>query len=184
MKLTIPKHIALFYTTNFLILQTVNEVKFIKLKTKINLSLKTSQINITNHCINSKKNFVNDKSLELYKKTLYIILSNIIKSLKYKGKKTLKIVGIGFRVIIEKYNKIFNILQFKLGYSHSVNIIYSNRLKISCSKKNKLMISGNNSKTVNNLASLIRSYKTPEFYKGKGILYENEVIKIKEGKKL
>ncbi len=184
MKLIIPKHITLFYTTNFLILQTVNEIKFIKIKTKIDLSLKTAQINITNHPINSNKKFINYKSLKLFKKTLYLILNNITKSLKYKGKQTLKIVGIGFRVIIEKYNKIFNILQFKLGYSHSVNIIYSNRLKISCSKKNKLMISGNNTKTVNNLASLIRSYKTPEFYKGKGILYENEIIKIKEGKKL
>ena len=46
------------------------------------------------------------------------------------------------------------------------------------------MISGNDFQDVSKLTSLIRSYKMPEPYKGKGILYENETIKLKEGKRI
>ena len=48
----------------------------------------------------------------------------------------------------------------------------------------KLIISGKSSQKVSQIASLIRKYKTPEPYKGKGILYDSEKITLKEGKKI
>jgi large subunit ribosomal protein L6 len=57
-------------------------------------------------------------------------------------------------------------------------------LKIFCLKSNKLFILGNSYLFVTQIAALIKSYKTPEPYKGKGILYATEKISLKEGKKI
>jgi len=53
-----------------------------------------------------------------------------------------------------------------------------------CLKNNKLFLIGNSSIFLTQVAALIRSYKIPEPYKGKGILYMSEKITLKEGKKI
>jgi large subunit ribosomal protein L6 len=73
---------------------------------------------------------------------------------------------------------------FKLGYSHSLYFKIPEQLIIFCLKFTKLFIYGNSYQNVTQIASLIRSYKKPEPYKGKGILYETEKILLKEGKKI
>jgi len=56
-------------------------------------------------------------------------------------------------------------------------------MKIICPKTTKLFIFGYNQQKINKLAALIKSYKVPEPYKGKGIFYDNEKIILKKGKK-
>ena len=60
----------------------------------------------------------------------------------------------------------------------------SKKIKIFCLKTTELFIYGNSYQNVTQTASLIRSYKKPEPYKGKGILYDTEKITLKEGKKI
>ena len=97
--------------------------------------------------------------------------------------KKLNIVGVGYRTeFTENFNK--NLLTFKLGYSHFIYIRTFDNLTIKCLTKTKLSIFGNSYKDVSQFSALVRSNKVPEPYKGKGILYENEIVKIKEGKKV
>lgn len=95
----------------------------------------------------------------------------------------LKFVGVGYRAfdLQDFENKL---LMFKLGYSHPIYFKIPNNLKIFCLKLTKLFIYGNSYHNVTKISSLIQSYKMPEPYKGKGILYENEKIQLKEGKKI
>jgi len=95
----------------------------------------------------------------------------------------LKLVGVGYRAfdVDTLKNKL---LLFKLGYSHFLYFKISNEIEIFCLKMTKLFIYGNSYRNVTQTAALIRSYKKPEPYKGKGILYETEKIVLKEGKKV
>jgi len=77
-----------------------------------------------------------------------------------------------------------DVLHLKLGYSHNIYIKVPKTLKIFCLKANKFFIKGDSYTFVTQIAAVIRSYKTPEPYKGKGILYSTEKITLKEGKKI
>jgi len=79
----------------------------------------------------------------------------------------------------------FNVLQLRLGFSHDIFIKFPTSICIQCFKTNaKIYILGNLYQKVLEITSTIRSYKKPEPYKGKGILYLTEDIILKEGKKL
>lgn len=95
----------------------------------------------------------------------------------------LKLVGVGYRVFdVDNFKN--KLLLFKLGYSHFWYFKISNEVKKFCLKMTKLFIYGNSYQNITQIASLIRSYKKPEPYKGKGILYDTEKITLKEGKKV
>lgn len=95
----------------------------------------------------------------------------------------LKIVGVGYRIdFVDDSEK--NLLTLKLGYSHYFYVKVPNTLQLNCFTKTKFSIFGNSYHEISKLSSKIRENKIPEPYKGKGILYENEVVAIKEGKKI
>jgi large subunit ribosomal protein L6 len=94
----------------------------------------------------------------------------------------LKLVGVGYKIF--NTEKLQNkLLLFKLGFSHPIYFKIPDKLNIFCLKQTKLFIYGTSYQNVSQTASIIQSSKYPEPYKGKGILYENEKIKLKEGKK-
>ena len=97
--------------------------------------------------------------------------------------KKLELIGVGYKVFPVE-NNLNSILHFKLGFSHSIFFKLTSETKALCFKATNLYLFGNSFNHVNQLASIIRSYKIPEPYKGKGILYKNEKIKLKEGKKV
>ena len=95
----------------------------------------------------------------------------------------LKMVGVGYRIdVADTAEK--NLLTLKLGYSHLFYVKVPQDLTFNCFTKTKFSIFGNSYHEISQLAAKIRKKKTPEPYKGKGILYENEVITLKEGKKI
>nr|YP_009684000.1 ribosomal protein L6 [Lessonia spicata]QDP13824.1 ribosomal protein L6 [Lessonia spicata]QWK44633.1 ribosomal protein L6 [Lessonia spicata] len=89
----------------------------------------------------------------------------------------LKLQGIGYRVQQEKKKLIFF-----LGYSKPVIINIPEEVSVNLGKKTFLLISANLG-VLQNFASSIRKYRYPDSYKGAGVLYENETIVCKEGKK-
>lgn len=97
--------------------------------------------------------------------------------------KKLVFIGVGYRAFdVDTFpNKL---LLFKLGFSHSIYYKIPTSIKIFCLKRTNLFIYGSSYQDVSQTAGKIQSYKIPEPYKGKGILYENQKIKLKEGKKL
>lgn len=105
-------------------------------------------------------------------------LKNMIKGVHQGFYIKLQLVGIGYKVSIEK-----DILILKLGFSHLVYFKIPSDIKIQILKSTLLSIHGIDYKYLTEIAHKIRSLKIPEPYKGKGIRYLNEIIIKKEGKK-
>ena len=91
--------------------------------------------------------------------------------------KTLELVGVGYRA-----SKQGNKLVLAVGYSHPIEIEPEQGLEIEVPAPNKIIVKGADKEKVGMLAANIRAHREPESYKGKGIKYENEVIRRKVGK--
>ena len=91
--------------------------------------------------------------------------------------KTLVIEGVGYRALKEG-----SALILSLGFSHLVKVEIPQGIDLKV-EKNMIIISGVNKEEVGTFAAKIRDFKKPEPYKGKGIRYQNEVIRHKAGKK-
>ena len=91
--------------------------------------------------------------------------------------KILELVGVGYRAALKG-----NQLNLQLGYSHDINYDIPDGIKIEVEKQTTLKISGSDKQQVGSVASKIRSFRKPEPYKGKGIRYKGENIRIKQGK--
>ena len=74
-------------------------------------------------------------------------------------------------------------LDLQLGYSHDVNFPIPDGIKIACERPTAIAISGADKQRVGQVAAEIRGVPPPEPYKGKGIKYDDETIRRKEGKK-
>jgi large subunit ribosomal protein L6 len=74
-------------------------------------------------------------------------------------------------------------LNLQLGYSHDVVFPIPPDVKIVCEKPTSIQITGADRQRVGQIAAEIRSFRRPEPYKGKGIKYDTETIRRKEGKK-
>ena len=95
----------------------------------------------------------------------------------------LNLVGVGYRVFA--HEKITNQIYLKLGYSHLIYHRIPDEISSYCQKFTKLFIFGNSSiNLLTQTAAQIRHCKLPEPYKGKGILYDQEKIILKKGKKI
>lgn len=95
----------------------------------------------------------------------------------------LKFVGVGYRLVpVESFEN--QLILLRLGFSHLFYFKIPSDLKIFYKKRVQLFISGSSYQFVTQFSSKIRALKKPEPYKGKGILYENEKITLKKGKKI
>ncbi|KAI3684011.1 hypothetical protein L1987_84533 [Smallanthus sonchifolius] len=92
----------------------------------------------------------------------------------------LKIVGVGFKARAESEGRL---LFLKLGYSHEVELTVPPAVRVFCFKPNIVCCTGIDKQRVHQFAAAVRGCKPPEVYKGKGIMYVDEVIKKKQGKK-
>ncbi|XVE81252.1 hypothetical protein DITRI_Ditri15bG0048600 [Diplodiscus trichospermus] len=92
----------------------------------------------------------------------------------------LKIVGVGYKARAEAEGRL---LFLKLGYSHEVELTVPPAVRVFCFKNNIVCCTGLDKQRVHQFAATVRSCKPPEVYKGKGIMYIDEVIKKKQGKK-
>ena len=99
-----------------------------------------------------------------------------------KSYRKLKVFGIGFKVSCLEF-KTVKLLKLELGYSHSVYYRIPDDILVFVSSPTKFILSGVSSDRVAAVASQIRKLKLPEFYKGKGILYESEEVVLKEIRK-
>ena len=133
-----------------------------------------SQIIVSLNSQLSKKRANQAKSLWGLTRTL---LFNMIQGVSLGYQKKLEIEGTGYRANVEG-----DLLNLSLGFSHPVNLKIPEQL--SCVvQKNSITISGIDKQQVGEFAAHIRRLRPVEPYKGKGIRYEGEVVRRKEGKK-
>ena len=91
--------------------------------------------------------------------------------------KALEIQGVGYRAAKEGKNLVMN-----LGYSHQVIVPEIDGIEIEVPDANHVIIKGMDKQKVGQFAADTRKKRPPEPYKGKGIRYQGEVVRIKEGK--
>ena len=104
-------------------------------------------------------------------------IRNMMEGVNKPFEKKLIVEGIGFKADVKGKE-----LAMSLGFSHPVNMPIPEGLKVTA-EKNIITVSGINCETVGQFVAKVRSMKKPEPYKGKGIRYEKEVIRRKQGKK-
>jgi len=125
------------------------------------------------------QDYTDDKKVKgLYGLTRTII-SNMVLGVSSGFRKTLELVGTGYKV--EAKGK--DALEFDVGYSHKVHFPLPKGISASIGEKNlKVTIEGIDKELVGQVAANIRKIRPPDSYKGKGIRYEGEKIKLKAGK--
>jgi large subunit ribosomal protein L6 len=104
-------------------------------------------------------------------------IQNMLRGVCEPFVKKLIVEGIGFKAEVKGSEIVF-----ALGFSHPVQVSIPQNIKVTA-EKNIITISGADIEQVGQFAARLRALKKPEPYKGKGIRYEGEVIRRKQGKK-
>lgn len=105
------------------------------------------------------------------------LVANMVEGVSKGFQKRLLIQGVGYRAQIQGRNLILNV-----GYSKPVEIVPPEGIQLAVETNTNVIVSGIDKELVGNQAARIRAVRPPEVYKGKGIRYEGEVIKLKAGK--
>nr|YP_008519652.1 ribosomal protein L6 [Nannochloropsis oculata]AGI99006.1 ribosomal protein L6 [Nannochloropsis oculata]AHX25426.1 50S ribosomal protein L6 [Nannochloropsis oculata] len=105
------------------------------------------------------------------------LLSNMIIGSSIGFTKVLELKGVGYKANMDKTT-----LNLSVGYTHPIKIEAPEGIQISVESNTIIKISGVNKEKVGLIAQQIRSKRPPEPYKGKGVLYQGEVIQRKVGK--
>jgi len=133
-------------------------------------------------CINTSfLNNVNLSNLEKkkYYSSFFRLVQKSIIGVNLGFVDSLSFSGVGFRV--ESIKNSF--LKLKLGFSHFVIIAVPPYIQFSVPKKTLIILKSLDAQLLNEFSSKIRSFRYPDVYRGKGILYKNEILTFKEGKK-
>ncbi len=105
------------------------------------------------------------------------LISNMVVGVTKGYSKSLIINGVGFRAEVKK-----NLLILNLGFSNIIEFVIPEGVTVEVEGQNKIVVSAISKQLVGQTAAEIRSLRTPEPYKGKGVRYEDEVIRRKVGK--
>jgi large subunit ribosomal protein L6 len=105
------------------------------------------------------------------------LISNMVAGVSNGYTKKLEITGVGFKAELKQ-----NFIMLSLGFSHPIYFKPPEGVKVEVPQPTAVIISGIDKQLVGSVAAKIRSFKKPEPYKGKGVKYEGEVVRRKEGK--
>jgi large subunit ribosomal protein L6 len=106
------------------------------------------------------------------------LIANMVTGVSKGYNKVLEIIGVGFRAAADE-----NFLTLFLGYSHEIKYVIPGGISIKCPKPTAIEITGFDKQLVGQVAAEIKSLRKRDPYKGKGIKYDNEVMRRKVGKK-
>ncbi|MBM7666148.1 large subunit ribosomal protein L6 [Solibacillus kalamii] len=109
--------------------------------------------------------------------TTRALLANMVTGVSEGFTRTLELVGVGYRAQLQGTKLVLNV-----GYSHPVEFTPEQGLEVEVPSNTKIIVKGISKERVGALASNIRDVRPPEPYKGKGIRYEGEFVRRKEGK--
>ena len=105
------------------------------------------------------------------------LVNNMVTGVTAGYKKTLKIVGVGYKAQLQGKSLVLN-----LGYSHSINYPIPEGIKIETPDPNTIVVNGIDRALVGQVSANIRDFRPPEPYKGKGVMYSDERVRRKAGK--
>lgn len=124
------------------------------------------------------KRLRDDKKIKALHGLYRSLLFNAVSGVQKGWEKRLEIVGTGFNVKAQGED-----LVFKLGYSHPITFKKIPGIVFKVEGNNKVVVHGADKQLVGQIAYEIKLLRKPDVYKGKGIRYEGEILRIKPGKK-
>jgi len=136
------------------------------------------QINVEiedNEIVFTRKN--DSKKARMLHGTTRSMVNNMIVGIKEGYSKKLEIVGVGYRAQLQGDKLVLN-----LGLSHDVEFDTPEGLEVEVPSNTEIIVKGSDKEAVGALAANIRSVRSPEPYKGKGVRYAGEQVRRKEGK--
>ena len=105
------------------------------------------------------------------------LLNNMVVGVSEGFTRNLEIIGVGYKAEVKGNKAVFN-----LGFSHPIEFPFPEGVSISVDKNTKISVTGISKEAVGQAASEIRGFRPPDAYKGKGVRYEGEYVRIKAGK--
>jgi large subunit ribosomal protein L6 len=108
--------------------------------------------------------------------TIRSLLNNAVTGVSKGFEKKLELIGIGYRAAMEGGE-----LVLQVGFTHPVKVAIPTTLQVKV-EKNIITIAGKDKQEVGQFAAVVRSMRKPEPYKGKGIRYQGEIVRMKQGK--
>ena len=105
------------------------------------------------------------------------LIANIVQGVSSGFEKTLEIVGVGYRA-----EEAGGKLTIRIGYSHPVEVTPPPGVSLATDGANRIKVSGISKEAVGEMAAKIRAIRPPDAYKGKGIRYTGETVRLKPGK--
>lgn len=105
------------------------------------------------------------------------LLQNMVTGVSVGYRKKLDIIGVGYRAEI-----VGNKLNLLLGFSHPILVTPPEGITFSVEKQTSILVEGMSKELVGEMAAIVRRFRPPEPYKGKGIRYEGEIVRRKAGK--
>lgn len=106
------------------------------------------------------------------------LVANMVTGVTKGFERKLQIVGVGYKAESRGSNLVLS-----LGYSHPIEFVPPPGISLAVDPKtNKVTVSGVDKEAVGQVAANIRSFRVPDHYKGKGVRYEDERVRLKAGK--
>ena len=148
-----------------------------KVDSSINVKVEDAQVVLD---IN-EESAVNYKQKQAFHGLYRSLVNNMVVGVSEGYKKTLELVGVGYRVSNQG-----NLVEFSLGYTHPIFIQLPSEVKVETkSERNQnpiITLESADKQLLGLICAKIRSFRKPEPYKGKGVLFQGEVIRRKSGK--
>lgn len=105
------------------------------------------------------------------------LLANMVEGVTKGFEKKLEVVGVGYVAVVQN-----NELQLRVGYANEIHKPIPQGLEVVCPDTTHIVVKGCNKQLVGQFAAEVRAARKPEPYKGKGVRYDGEYVKIKPGK--
>ena len=105
------------------------------------------------------------------------LINNMVEGVSKGYEKRLEIVGVGYVASVQN-----NEVQMRVGYANEIKKKIPKGLDVTCPDNNHIVVKGCDKQLVGQFAAELRASRKPEPYKGKGVRYQGEVVKIKAGK--
>lgn len=167
----IPEGISVDIKPNLVTITGINGILSVKVPLKIEVEFKDGQILV------SRLN--EDKKVKACHGAIRAHINNAVLGVQTFWKKEMEVRGTGYKASLNG-----NKLTLNVGFIHSVDMVAPEGITFQVPEENKIIITGVDKTLVGQVASNIRKVRKPEPYKGKGIRYADEFIKLKPGKKV
>ncbi len=105
------------------------------------------------------------------------LIANMVEGVTKGYEKRLEVVGVGYLAAVQSDK-----LQLRVGYANEVQLTIPTGLNVTCPDQTHISVKGSDKQMVGQFAAEVRAVRKPEPYKGKGVRYENEVVRRKAGK--